>query len=290
MRVEIVTEITNLRSKPFEEASGNPALTNFRTAVCAKESFFHLQDSVAGFQERSGQAHGTYVGRFVIAFRRLDLSADRNLYFILLQALQEPLKNASSSDALFATMCVTAPVTDATHASEPYLILQLEALGVTPEQAELRWGLGLQRVQEALLSASDLLREHLVPTKTRVNRDLPPGWSPQASQEGKGSERRRSPRYPFIAEAEVTEIASDTKLNAKTSDLGTSGCFLDMLNASPEGTEVRVRISHAGMTFTAFGKVASVLRNMGMGVAFRSVEEDQLAVLQEWLSQLSGDE
>jgi len=32
------------------------------------------------------------------------------------------------------------------------------------------------------------------------------------------------------------------------------------------------------------------LRNMGMGVAFRSVEEDQLAVLQEWLSQLSGDE
>ncbi len=205
MRVEIVTEITNLRSKPFEEASGNLALTNFRTAVCAKESFFHLQDSVAGFQERSGQSRGTYVGRFVIAFRRL-----------------------------------TAPATDATHASEPYLILQLEALGVTPEQAELRWGLGLQHVQEALLSASDLLREHLVPTKIRVHRDLPPGWSPQASQEGKGSERRRSPRYPFIAEAEVTEIASDTKLNAKTSDLGTSGCFLDMLNTSPEGTEVRV--------------------------------------------------
>ena len=116
MRVEIVTEITSLRSKSFEEASGNQALTNFRTAVCAKESFFHLQDSVDGFQEPSGQAHGTYVGRFVIAFRRLDLSADRNLYFILLQALQEPLKNASSSDALFATMCVTAPATDETHA------------------------------------------------------------------------------------------------------------------------------------------------------------------------------
>ena len=63
-----------------------------------------------------------------------------------------------------------------------------------------------------------------------------------------------------------------------------------MLNASPEGTEVRVRISHAGTTFTALGKVASVLCNMGMGVAFRSVEEDQQAVLQEWLSQLSGDE
>ena len=290
MRVEIVTQIANLKSEPFEEAGENQALTNFRTAMCAKESFFHLQDSVAGFQEPSGQAHGAYIGRFMIAFRRLDLSADRNLYFILLQTLQELLKNTSSSDALFATMCVTAPATDEAHASEPSLILQLEALGSTPEQAELRWSLGLQHVQEALLSASDVLRQHLVPTKTRVNRDLPPGWSPQASQKGKDSERRRSPRYPFIAEAEVTEIASDTKLNAKTSDLGTSGCFLDMLNTSPEGTEVRVRISHAGTTFTALGKVASVLRNMGMGVAFRSVEEDQLAVLQEWLSQLSGDE
>jgi len=290
MRVDIVAEIANLKSEAFEEASESQALADFRGAVRAKDSFFHLQESVAGFQERSGQARATYVGRFVIAFRRLDLSADRNLYFILLQALQELLKNTSSSDALFATMCVTAPATDATHASEPSLILQLEALGVTPEQAKLRWGLGLQHVQEALLSASDLLRQHLVSAKTRVNCELPPGWSPQASQEGKGSDRRRSPRYPFIAEAEVTEIASDTKLNAKTSDLGTSGCFLDMLNTSPEGTEVRVRISHAGMTFTALGKVASVLHNMGMGIAFRGVEGDQMAILQEWLSQLSGDE
>ena len=290
MRVDIVAEIANLKSEAFEEASESQALADFRAAVRAKESFFHLQDSVAGFQERSGQARGTYVGRFVIAFHRLDLSADRNLYFILLQTLQKLLKNTSSSDALFATMCVTAPATDEAHASEPSLILQLEALGSTPEQAELRWDLGLQHVQEALRSASDVLRQHLVPTKTCVSFDLPPGWSPPASQKGKDSERRRSPRYPFIAEAEVTEIASDTKLTAKTSDLGISGCFLDMLNASPEGTEVRVRISHAGTTFTALGKVASVLHNMGMGIAFRGVEGDQRAVLQEWLSQLSGDE
>ncbi len=70
------------------------------------------------------------------------------------------------------------------------------------------------------------------------------------------SERRRAPRYPFIAEAEVTEISSDTKLAAKTSDLSVGGCFLDMLNPTPEGTAVRVRISHEGATFTALGRVA----------------------------------
>jgi PilZ domain len=104
------------------------------------------------------------------------------------------------------------------------------------------------------------------------------------------SERRRAPRYPFIAEAEVTEIASDTKLSAKTSDVSIGGCFLDMLNPSPEGTEIRVRISHASATFTVLGRVVFLFPNMGMGVVFTRVEDNQLPVLQEWLSKLSGGE
>jgi hypothetical protein len=104
------------------------------------------------------------------------------------------------------------------------------------------------------------------------------------------SERRRAPRYPFIAEAEVTEIASDTKLSARTSDVSIGGCFLDMLNPSPEGTEIRVKISDAGATFTAFGRVVFVFPNMGMGVVFTKVEDSQLPVLQEWLAKLSGGE
>jgi PilZ domain-containing protein len=105
-----------------------------------------------------------------------------------------------------------------------------------------------------------------------------------------GSERRRAPRYPFIADAEVTEIASDTKLNAKTSDLSIGGAFLDMLNPSPVGTEIQVRISHASTTFTALGRVVFVFPNMGMGVVFTSIEDNQLGVLQEWFSKLSGGE
>jgi PilZ domain len=102
------------------------------------------------------------------------------------------------------------------------------------------------------------------------------------------SERRRAPRYSFIAEVEVTEIASDTKLNAKTSDLSIGGCFLDMLNPSPEGTEIRVTIFHSGTTFTALGRAVFILPNMGMGVAFTRVDADQLTVLQTWLAVLSG--
>jgi PilZ domain len=102
------------------------------------------------------------------------------------------------------------------------------------------------------------------------------------------SERRRAPRYPFIADAEVIETASDTKLSAKTSDLSIGGCFLDMLNPSPVGTEIRVRISHANITFTASGRVVFGLPPMGMGVAFTSIEDNQMAILQKWLSELSS--
>jgi c-di-GMP-binding flagellar brake protein YcgR len=101
------------------------------------------------------------------------------------------------------------------------------------------------------------------------------------------SERRRAPRYPIIADAEITEIASETKLSARTSDLSVGGCFLDMLNPSPEGTEIAVRISRADATFTARGRVVFLFPNMGMGVMFTSVPASQQSVLEKWLEELS---
>jgi c-di-GMP-binding flagellar brake protein YcgR len=103
-------------------------------------------------------------------------------------------------------------------------------------------------------------------------------------------ERRRAPRYPFIADAEVTEIASDTKLSAKTSDLSAGGCFLDMPKPSPEGTEIVVRISHADTTFSARGKVVFLFPDMGMGVMFTSVPESQQAILEKWLTEMSASD
>jgi PilZ domain len=100
------------------------------------------------------------------------------------------------------------------------------------------------------------------------------------------SERRRAPRYQFVADAEVTETASETRLKGRTSDLSISGCFLDMLNPSPEGTAIRISISQGDTKFTALGRVVFILPNLGMGVSFTSVEPSQLAVLQKWLAEL----
>jgi PilZ domain len=104
------------------------------------------------------------------------------------------------------------------------------------------------------------------------------------------SERRRSPRYQFVADTEITEITSNKRLGARSSDLGLGGCFLDMLNPPLEGTEIQVTVHHSSDSFTARGKVIFVFPNVGMGVVFTNVEEDQLAVLRQWLTDLSGRE
>ena len=100
------------------------------------------------------------------------------------------------------------------------------------------------------------------------------------------SERRRSARYQFIADAEITEITSNKRLGARSSDLSMGGCFLDMLNPPPEGTEIQVTVRHSSASFTARGRVVFVFPNVGMGVVFTNVEEDQLAVLRKWLADL----
>ena len=171
MRVEIVGEIARLKDRLLpgtsefsQKVSESQVLADFRAALNGKDSFFQLRDVVAGFPGKSDEMHGAFVGQFVIVFRRLDLSANGSLYSILSQTLQELLKKASSSDALFATLCVTAPATEEAPAQELSLVLQLEAIGSTPEQAEVRWGLGLVHLQEALLSSSRLLRQYVAKT------------------------------------------------------------------------------------------------------------------------------
>lgn len=96
-------------------------------------------------------------------------------------------------------------------------------------------------------------------------------------------ERRRGPRYLFLADTEVTDMPSGPNRPASTSELSISGCFIDTRNPAPAGTELRIRIFKSNTAFTAFGCVISVIPNTGMSVAFTSMEPNQLSVLEKWL-------
>jgi hypothetical protein len=96
-------------------------------------------------------------------------------------------------------------------------------------------------------------------------------------------ERRRSPRYPFIAEVELTEPISGARLRASTRDLGFNGCYLDTINPLPQGTVISIQITYQGAVFAAGGVVAHWQLNQGMGVEFIALESGCASLLETWL-------
>lgn len=98
------------------------------------------------------------------------------------------------------------------------------------------------------------------------------------------SERRRGPRLPFIASAEVVDAQSGTKMNVRVSELSLHGCYLDTINSLPIGSRITLRIVTDTETFEAPAAVIYAQPNFGMGVAFVEMKRESLAILQKWLA------
>jgi hypothetical protein len=96
---------------------------------------------------------------------------------------------------------------------------------------------------------------------------------------------RRSPRFPFIASAQVVETRTEARLQARTSDLSREGCYLDMLNPLPTGTRLKINVTHQNQQMEAVGRVVHSQLNVGMGVQFDEI--GQSAVMDAWLSELA---
>lgn len=98
-------------------------------------------------------------------------------------------------------------------------------------------------------------------------------------------DKRSDQRIAFIAAVEVTEIATGTRLSARTSDLSRSGCYIDTLNPTPSKTMVRLRLSHNGEELEIPGRIVYVSPGLGMGVRFADeLTAQQTQTLARWLS------
>lgn len=96
-------------------------------------------------------------------------------------------------------------------------------------------------------------------------------------------ERRRTPRYPFIATAEVVEQTNKTSLTTRVTELSLYGCYVEMAQPLAEGTMIHIKIYSEGRFFESDGKVVYAMANAGIGVCFRDVRAQYLTTLKEWL-------
>jgi hypothetical protein len=96
-------------------------------------------------------------------------------------------------------------------------------------------------------------------------------------------DRRRTPRVPFVADAELLEVKSGMRLNAQVSELSLNGCYVDTVNPLPEAAEVYVKVFTEEYFFEAPAVVAYSHQHLGMGLAFHDVKPHFVTVLQNWI-------
>ena len=96
-------------------------------------------------------------------------------------------------------------------------------------------------------------------------------------------ERRRTPRYSFVATAELIETDSEVRIASRVSELSLHGCYLDMINPFPVGTKVLVKISAGDVMFQAPATVVFSKTNLGAGLKFDDLDKDHATILERWL-------
>lgn len=150
----------------LEAAQRHRPLKSFLAAVNSADSFFSTVRCKAWLREddpASGAISSAdpceFASRVDLVFASEPLNLERSHYEGLTRHLQELLTRDAAPDVLRAELRVCPCRFRALGRSGFYLRILLYARGATPEQAELRWGLGLARIQQALLFSSRVLRQ-----------------------------------------------------------------------------------------------------------------------------------
>jgi hypothetical protein len=99
------------------------------------------------------------------------------------------------------------------------------------------------------------------------------------------TDRRDSPRYALTLVAVVTELATSNVMNARSSDVSRSGCYVDTLQPLPTGAQVKIVMRSGDEIFEAPGRVVYMCPGLGMGVNWGlSLPDKTLAILDRWLA------
>jgi hypothetical protein len=97
-------------------------------------------------------------------------------------------------------------------------------------------------------------------------------------------ERRRVPRYQFIAPAELVEETSGVRSNSWVADIGSQGCSLSISNPPSAGTVVRLKIGTDPRE--PFQARSIVVHSNGghVGLLFSQIQPHSAAILEKWLA------
>ncbi len=96
-------------------------------------------------------------------------------------------------------------------------------------------------------------------------------------------ERRLYPRLKCTTSVEIYPSDQPTPIRARTSDISLGGCFVEMSNPLPKGTEARIAIWVKDLKLWAKAQVVSSAPGFGVSVKFIAMSDQEKSQLQEFL-------
>ena len=163
-RAEGSAQYLDLRSDPkviqeIEPARRHRPLHNFLATVNSADSVFSTARCRVWLEPETDEP-SEFASEIDLIFALEDLNAERSHYEGLCQRLLELLAH-ESGETVRAELRVRRCRFNSMGGSGYCLTLFLRACGETAGQAEIRWGLGLAHVQQALLFVSRSVRQRL---------------------------------------------------------------------------------------------------------------------------------
>ncbi|MCL4522328.1 MAG: hypothetical protein M1453_14730 [Acidobacteria bacterium] len=162
--LKIPAGVLDLRANPgaieqIEPARRHKPLRGLLVALNSAESVFASVACKTWTTEKSGAESAEFGSRVDICFSVQQHNFERSNYESLGTGLRELLEREGGGDALEAEVCVLRCTYQESHGEGFALRLILTGRGETPAQAELRWGLGVAHLQQALLYLSRAVRQ-----------------------------------------------------------------------------------------------------------------------------------
>lgn len=84
--------------------------------------------------------------------------------------------------------------------------------------------------------------------------------------------------------AEAALEFSSGKYEARISEIGLGGCYVDSISSVVEGESISLTIRFADRTMPFTGEIAYILPGFGFGIRFTNVTEEQTDFLRHILS------
>ncbi|MGB7585028.1 MAG: PilZ domain-containing protein [Terriglobales bacterium] len=96
-------------------------------------------------------------------------------------------------------------------------------------------------------------------------------------------DRRAHPRFKTTNSVEVHPQGQDAPIRARTVDMSMGGCFIEMPNPLPKGTEIKIGIWVNDTKLWATGRVVTSNPGFGIGVQFIEITEQDKSQLLRFL-------